>query len=100
MKQVQRQAVLGLHVDSLYLFALSDLAYDISPCALKTAAASLHFTSSFQVGQRGVGSWLLPTDSSILLRITNVLKVPRGRLLLIPHWLELGHMTTTSYKGA
>lgn len=41
MKQVQRQAVLGLHVDSLYLFALSDLAYDISPRALKTDAASL-----------------------------------------------------------
>lgn len=54
-QEVQRQAVLGLHVDS-YLFALSSLTCDLFPHALRMAAISPGFTSAFQAERRGEGS--------------------------------------------
>lgn len=55
-QEIQRQAVLGLHVDSLHLFALSSSAHDIFPHGLKMAVVSLGVTSAFQAGRKGEGS--------------------------------------------
>lgn len=55
-QEVQRQAVLGLHVDSFYLFALSSLTCDLFPHAPRMAAVSPGFTSAFQAERRGEGS--------------------------------------------